>query len=294
VPIAEVIPTTPPGEPVRMKYNQMTKQGDVFTLSGEVEIWYREYVLRADTAAYNNATGIVEASGHLQVDGGPDDEHLTADHGIIDLNEQTGHFYNVIGSIGVRAGAHSKAVLTTPNPFIFTGREVFKDGPDRYRVVGGSMTSCRLPKPDWRLLSGKITVRDGQASAHNTVFKLLQVPLFYMPYVTHPVNSEGRQTGFLIPTFGTSSVKGYILGEDIYWAINRSMDLTIGAEYFSKRGFAPRGQFRLRGPGMDFLNARFHGLLDRAPAATNQGGADLLIDGRYDFNPHTRAVSDVE
>ena len=49
------------------------------------------------------------------------------------------------------------------NPLLFTGRELFKDGPERYRVIDGSMTSCRLPDPDWLLLSSKINVADGTA-----------------------------------------------------------------------------------------------------------------------------------
>ncbi len=207
--------------------------------------------MRADRATYNNATSMVEATGHLELDGGPDDEHVTADHGSIDLDNQTGHFYQVVGTIGLREVPHSRVLYATPNPFLFTGREVFKDGPQKYRVIGGSMTSCRLPKPDWRLLSSQITVDNGKATAHNTLFTLLRMPVFYLPYVTHPVNSEGRQSGVLIPTFATSSTKGTILGEEFYWAINRSTDLTLGTEYYSKRGFAPRGHFRSVGRGTE-------------------------------------------
>ena len=49
----------------------------------------------------------------------------------------------------------------------------------------------------------------------------------------------------------------------MYWAINRSMDMVIGAEYYSKRGWAPNGDFRYKGPGLDHLTARWNALLDR-------------------------------
>ena len=87
------------------------------------------------------------------------------------------------------------------------------------------------------------------ASAHNSVFRLLNIPLLYMPYVTHPVNTEGRQSGFMIPVIGESSTKGLILGEQIYFAINRSTDLTVGAEYFSLRGWSQMATFHYRGLG---------------------------------------------
>jgi len=49
------------------------------------------------------------------------------------------------------------------------------------------------------------------------------------------VEKESRQSGFLMPSAGRSSTKGNILGEAYYWAINRMMDATVGAEYFSLR-----------------------------------------------------------
>ncbi len=315
IPVAQVVPPIDQGVPVRIAAQEQGKRGDVWTLSGEVEIDYRDYIVRADKVTYNEATGEVEATGHLHLEGGRDDELIDATHGTMNLDQETGHFYDVSGSIGMRKAppTTSSAQLTfnyttpayrgysTNNPLLFTGRELFKDGPDRYRVIGGSMTSCRLPDPDWLLLSSKINVADGTAHARNSWFTLLHVPLFFLPYVNHPVNSDSRQTGFLIPTFGTSSSKGLILGEQIYWVIGSSADLTFGSEYYSKRGFAPRAEFRYRGRGTEFLTVSYHQLLDRGlPSGepgvppTNQGGEDVLLDGRHDFSDQTRAVADIE
>jgi LPS-assembly protein len=316
-PVADVVPPPQKGVPVRIAAREQGKQGDLWTLSGDVEIDYRDYIVRADTITYNEATGEVVATGHLQLEGGPDNERIEASHGTIDLDQETAHLYDVTGMIGVhRYGTTTKPaapsafinapsptikLANTSNPFIMTGREVFKDGPQRYRVLGGSMTSCQLPDPDWRLISSRINVIDGKATARSSWFTLLKVPLFFLPYVTHAVNTESRQTGFLVPTFGTSSVKGVVLGEEFYWVINRGADLTFGSEYYSKRGFAPRAEFRYRGRGQDFLTVNFHALLDRGlPSGmpgvppTNQNGQDLIVSGRHDFTPQTRAVSDIE
>jgi len=315
LPVAQVVPAIDQGVPVHITAREQGKRGDVWTLSGDVEIDYREYVIRADKIIYNEATGVVEAEGHLHLEGGRDNEKIDATHGTMNVNQQTGHFFDVSGSIGARQEAVSRnrapsAFSSAPasakgysnnNPLLFAGRELFKDGPQRYRVVDGWMTSCQLPDPDWLLLSSKINVADGTAKARNSWFTLLRVPLFFLPYVTHPVNADSRQAGFLIPTFGTSSTKGLILGEEIYWVINRSADLTFGAEYYSKRGFAPRAEFRYRGRDADFLTVTYRQLLDRGlPSGepgvppTNQGGEDITADGRHDFTPQTRAVADIE
>lgn len=295
-PIAEVVPPPPVGVPVRFEYDQLEKRGNVFTLSGNVRIDYKSYTLLADKIVFDRDTGEADAEGHVELEGGPDDELITASRGTVNFKKDTGHFYNVVGSIGTRASAnHRRLVYTTANPFLFTGKQVIKDGPMHYRVIGGSMTSCRLPRPDWRILASRIEVKDGKAAAANTYFKLLGVPILYLPYVTHPVDISSRQTGFLIPVIGTSSTKGTVIGDSFYWAINRSMDATIGTEYFSLRGWSPSAQFRYRGRGENFANFHFVALFnDRglAPAHLNQGGQDVLFNARHDFAGHknTRAV----
>ena len=50
--------------------------------------------------------------------------------------------------------------------------------------------------------------------------------------------------------------------------------MVVGAEYYSKRGWAPNGDFRYKGPGLDHLIARWNALLDRGiegSPATNHG-----------------------
>ncbi|AXC11305.1 Outer membrane protein Imp, required for envelope biogenesis / Organic solvent tolerance protein precursor [Acidisarcina polymorpha] len=274
----------------------------MWTLSGEAEIDYRNYIVRADKITYNEAIGTVEAVGHLHLEGGPDEEQIDATRGTMNLDAQTGHFYDVSGSIGVRrVPATNSKIYTTSNPFLMTGREVFKDGPERYRVLDGTMTSCHLPKPDWQLLSAKINVADGKATARSTWFTLLRIPLIFLPYVTHPVNTESRQSGLLIPVISNSTTKGVVLGDQIYWVINRSADLTIGTEYYSKRGFAPSAELRYRGKGLDFATANFHALFDRGlPSGLanvppiDQGGQDVIINARRDFTPQIRAVTNIE
>ncbi len=315
IPVAQVVPPINQGVPVKITAKEQGKRGDVWTLTGEVEIDYRDYIVRADKVTYNEATSEVEATGHLHLEGGRDDEIIDATHGTMNLDQETGHFFEVSGSIGARQVP--VAIISVPsafssapppyrgylsnNPLLFFGRELFKDGPERYRVIDGTMTSCRLPDPDWLLHSSKISVADGKARARNSWFTLLHVPLFFLPIVNHPVNAESRQSGFLIPTIGTSSTKGLILGEQIYWVIGRSADLTFGSEYYSKRGFAPRAEFRYRGRDTDFLTVNYHQLLDRGlPSGepgvppTNQGGEDVIVLGRHDFSPETKAVASIE
>jgi LPS-assembly protein len=294
-PIAEVVETPPAGVPVVIRANQQEKHGDVFTLTGEARIDYKDYILTADKVSFNRLTSDAEADGHVRLEGKQNNELILADHGKLNFDLETGRFENVTGSVGRQPSASKrKLVYTTANPFLFTGKVLIKEGPERYEIIHGTMTSCLLPDPDWRIHSTFIRVNYGQARAKNSYFTLLGVPILFLPYVTHPVSTETRESGVLIPNFGTSSTKGTVIGDSFYLVLNHSTDVTFGTQYFSLRGWSPSGQFRYRGRENDFATARFTALWDRglAPAYINEGGQDILFNGRHDFDleEHNRAV----
>lgn len=284
--------------PVEIDSDTQTKTGSRFTLDGDVVITYGDRTVRADHIEYDSDTGELTATGHLRVSGGANHEEILASHGTLNVNTQTGRFYDVTGSVGVKAAPGRKTMYVSSNPFIFTGRLVVKTGPQEYQIYDGTLTSCLLPHPDWMFYAGKFSVDAEKASAKNSVFRLLNIPVLYLPYVTHPVDTQARQSGLLIPVVSISSTKGLVLGEAIYWAINRSMDLTLGAQYFSLRGWEQSASFRYRGLGNDFATARYSGLLDRGITIggvyENQGGQDVTFAGRHDFSTQTRVAGNVE
>src|SRR5579863_1546054 len=110
---------------------QQEKDGDVYKLRGQVEIHYRTYVLRADELTYDSNTGEATASGHFTLDGGPNDDHLKASHGSYNLTTETGRFYDVAATTGLRFTG-GRAVLTSTAPFAFTGKVVERPSPDHY------------------------------------------------------------------------------------------------------------------------------------------------------------------
>ena len=127
-------------------------------------VHYRDYVIRADKVIYNRTTTELEADGHLQVTGGPNDVLINASHGDMRLNMHTARFYNVNGSQGVRAMGHT-VVYSTPNPLLFSGRVLLQTGEGSYRIIDGSMTNCRLPHPDWRIIAHSIDL-DNDTGIH--------------------------------------------------------------------------------------------------------------------------------
>jgi LPS-assembly protein len=296
-PVAELLPSTDDTTDVKTEEDTLLRNGSVVTLDGDVKLTYRDRFVEADHIEFNQDTGDLTARGHLHVSGGANHEDLTASHGTMNLKQQTATFYDVAGSVGLKSAGHT-LLYSSSNPFLFTGRMVVRTGPQSYEIYEGTLTTCQLPHPDWMLSAGKFAVDSSKAKAQNSTFRLMNIPVLFLPYVTHPVDSEQRQTGFMIPVPGYSSTKGFTLGEEFYWAINRSTDLTVGAQYYSLRGWEQSATFRYRGLGNDFAKARYTGLIDRGIYTNgvylNQGGEDVTVSGRHDFSSQTRVAGDVE
>ena len=239
------------------------KTGNIYKLHGNAEVHYRNYVLRADELTYNSDTGELTASGHFTLEGGPNDDHIRASHGTYNVTAETGRFYDVTATTGLQFKG-SRAILTSTAPFAFTGKLVEKTAPDHYVVYDGSITTCELPSPKWKFQAHKVVVDvGGNATIYHSDFRLHGFPIFYFPYATHPVQREARHSGFMIPTAGRSSTKGNVVGDSFYWAINRSLDATLGAEYFSKRGSSQRGEFRARPSNTSYVDLSYFGVVDR-------------------------------
>jgi LPS-assembly protein len=272
------------------------KIGSIYKLHGKAEIHYGVYILHADEVTYNAETGESIADGHVALDGGPNDEHIQASHGTYNVRSEAGRFENVTGSIGARMRG-TRLMLTSSNPFFFTGRVVEKTAPDHYMVYDGTVTTCDLPHPKWQFNANKVVVNvGGTAKIYHSTFGIKGIPILYFPFATLPAERIPRQSGFLIPNIGTSSVKGTILGESLFWAIDRSMDAHIGAEYFSARGWAPQGEFRARPSDTSFVDLNFFSVLDRGidNPTVNQGGDEVRLNAEGAFGHDLRALANVD
>jgi LPS-assembly protein len=317
-------PSNPPQRAVLESDLPQSRHDDIYTATGNVTLTYGDHTLRADSVTYDKNSGEASADGHVEVSGGDNDEHIEASHGTYNIRTQTGRFYDVTGSVGLNTAAPKPLAGTTTNsgiassstarlpgyqnsnPFLFQGRMVVKTGPTDYTIFDGSVTSCLLPRPDWQLFARKISIDSDKAHAASSTFRLLGLPLLFLPYVTHPVDSQERQSGLLIPVLGYSSAskgtgsKGLTIGEQVYITLGRSADLTVGSIYYSLRGYAENATFRYRGLGDDFFNAHFSALQDRGFVSTltglytNQGGEDVTSSFRRELTTQVRAVGDVE
>ncbi|HEV2620185.1 MAG TPA: LPS assembly protein LptD [Acidobacteriaceae bacterium] len=304
----DAVPIPPPGSAVHIESDtQAASSAGLDILDGKVILTYRDRTLQADHMEYDADTGDVTLTGHIALTLLESDEHIEASRGSFNIRTGLARFYDVTGSVGLHqkifgggpATTTSHAVYANGNPFLFTGKLVVRTGPRQLQIYNGTVTSCQLPHPDWLLSGAKFSVDGNKARAANSVFHVLGLPLLWLPYVTHPVDTSDRQSGILIPEIGfNSSAKGNTIGEQVYWAVNRSTDITVGTIYYSARGWEQSATLRYRGPGEDFVKAHYSGLQDRGyyPGGVyvNQSGTDVVFSGRHDLFTDPAASADAK
>jgi LPS-assembly protein len=85
------------------------------------------------------------------------------------------------------------------------------------------------------------------------------------------------------------------VGDAFYWAINRMMDATLGAEYFSLRGWSQRGEFRARPSETSYVDLNYFGVIDRGIGTPplKEGGENVRLNSAGTFDGF-RAVANVD
>jgi len=272
------------------------RQGDLFIADGDVDITYSGMRLRADHAQYNNATSEASVHGHVLFDF--ENQHLEGDDAVLNVASGRGTFRNVHGTIKLERSPNP-TLLITQNPLYFEAREVERVSADVYIVRHAWFTICDPAHSTWQFYApeAKLTLEKSVALV-NSNFRLYRVPLLWLPYSTAPAGEHVRQTGFLVPVVGESNSKGFIGGDAFYWAPKSWMDATVGLEYFSRRGWSQRGDFRARPFEDTSIKYTYFGVIDRGipgPDGTliKQGGHQQQLEVQSLWKHSWRFVADV-
>lgn len=178
---------------------------------------------------------------------------------------------------------------------------ILKDGQSIYTMEDGSLTTCPEGNKSWRVKASNIDIdnNEEEATFYNTRFEILDVPVFYWPYITVPIGDK-RKTGFLYPTGGYDSKNGLEINVPIYFNIAPQFDLTTTVNYMQRRGVQFENEFRYLTDGFGAGSIDFEYLHDddlyREKGA--RWGVNFSHDGIYDrhwkFSVDYSKVSDDE
>jgi hypothetical protein len=214
--------------------------------------------------------------------GGPEGR-MAADRVEYDYARNLGTFYDARGSFDMGDEADPSQFAGQDADFEIWGDTIEQIGPRTYRLRNGGFTTCTQPEPRWKISTNSLTVNlDDYAVAWNTVLRVKNVPILYLPFVRIPLQEEQRATGFLMPSYGTSTLRGQALSNQFFWAIGRSHDATIFHDWFTRTGQGTGAEYRYVAAAQSSGNVRAY-FLDQHEAEFTQGGVTRTLPESTSF-----------
>lgn len=273
--------------PLRGEYDfssdSQNSEGGITYLHGHVVIEMYDATLKADEGEYDENTKIFKTHGNVYYRNYNHDEVIYCDWAEYNTDTQLGTFHHVKGYTKTKVVARP-GLLTTQQPFYFEADWAEKIE-DKYLLHDGIITDCHIPHPWWTLHSNLFDITpEDHAVAHNAVFRLHGIPMFYFPYFYKALKKEPRKSGFLTPEAGHSSQFGYFFGAGYYWAINRSYDLTYLMTDYTQRGVAQHVYLRGRPTQKSDFEITTYGVDDHGTAtAVAAPGVSVTGLGKASF-----------
>jgi LPS-assembly protein len=215
-----------------------------YLLLRNVQIDCNDIQLFADEVEIFRDADRARASGNVLFVSGT--SRISADRMDFNFRTKTGTFYVASGIANLENRGIERSLFGTQEPdAYFYGDTIEKLGPKTYKITRGGFTTCVQPTPRWEMVAGTVTLTlEKRAVLTNMILKVKDVPVFYLPAMYYPINKEDRATGFLIPIYGNSNIKGQTINNAFFWAINRSQDATLYHSFYSKTGQSFGGEYR--------------------------------------------------
>jgi LPS-assembly protein len=234
-------------EQTSLEFVQISK--DHLKRTGSVEVTCADMKFFADEVETFVDKHLLLARGNVVFTQGG--SRIGADHMEFDTKTKTGTFYDASGTVTLE-GRVDRSMFGTMEPdAYFYGEKLEKIGEKKYRITRGGFTTCVQPTPRWEMTSSSVVMTlDDYALLRNPLLKVKGVPVLYLPILYYPIQDDDRATGFLIPVYGASTLKGQSISNAFFWAIGRSHDATFFHDWFSKTGQGLGGEYRyVAGPG---------------------------------------------
>ena len=256
---------------MELEADEQRKVGTRYFADGNVQVRHESKVLRADHAEYDESTGELQLRGHVQFDS--ETQHLEAEQARYDVTSSSGTFSAARGTVQMPRQPNP-AVLLSSNPLYFEAAEVQRLDERTYHFRSVWLTICLPDRPLWKFFAQQATLRvDDRVALVHANFRLLRIPLIYTPYASLPAGRQVRQSGFTIPDISNATNKGLVIGESFYWAPMDWMDLELGAELYSQRGWSQSVDLRARPSETSTVLYRYFGVRDRGLPRPNGRGA---------------------
>ncbi|MEC8768854.1 MAG: LptA/OstA family protein, partial [Pseudomonadota bacterium] len=206
-----------------MSYAQDT---EIVTASGDVKIQYRGRELRAGKITWDQKSDrIIARDNVILID--TDGTSVTSQSA--ELQDEK------------KQATLKKFSLMMKNNLRFKGETASREFGKLTSVRKSIFTACKPCKinpdasPTWQLRSGQTVYdeKDETISHKNVRLEMRGVPVFYLPYLTHPPPNVKKRSGLLFPIFKSSTDTGADVALPYFINLAPDYDLTLSPRYIS-------------------------------------------------------------
>lgn len=209
--------------------SSVSKQTAVFR--GNVVAKRGQEVFYTDHITYQRDSGDIQTSAPMTY--GTPDFAIRAEQADYSLNTESGSFRSV-------------EYFLKKNNVIGEAEQIDIDRKANTEdLQGATYSTCPRLSRSWSIKAKRVHLDhdNGVGTARGTTFRLADVPVFYFPYFSFPLDDR-RKTGFLLPSINLSEGRGLDITTPFYLNIAPNHDATLSPRVMSKRGFMLGGEYR--------------------------------------------------
>ena len=201
------------------------REARTLTAAGGVEVFYRGRRLFAERLTYDEETGAVEALGNVTLVDEAGNAIYATDLKIAgDLRD--GIAEGVAARIGPQAKVAGARMTRTEGRLTVIERAVY--------------SPCNVceenPTPFWQIKARTVThdLENKTIAYEDPTLEVMGTPVAWLPYFEHPDPSVKRASGFLLPSFFSSSSLGYGASVPYHFVLAPHRDLTVTPQFLSE------------------------------------------------------------
>ncbi len=192
-------------------------------ITGSIDIRFADIWLQAEQGIYDKLAGIVELSGNIRLrQAGLSIGATSATVNTLSASSQLQNTSYVLHELAARGNAELLS---------------FNNADKRLLITQGSYTVCEPGDDTWLLVGNQIELdqNTGRGTGRSIVLRVKNIPVFYTPYLSFPINDE-RSSGLLYPSVGSTREGGFDYAQPYYFNLAPNYDATLTPRLMSERG----------------------------------------------------------
>ena len=265
--------------------------GDI-NAKGNVEITKDSNVIYADEVNYNKNTKIIKAFGNVKI------KNLEIGYVLsprIEIKDDfsVGDFFDSRVFFVDGSYLFSKKMSRLSQEKTSLKKSIFSICPNEEIVQDNSKAGSIFDFATISSTTSTIDKENNNLSSWNSIVKLYEIPILYIPYLQVPLPAKKRQTGLLQPSYSKNSNFGLGIKVPYFIDIAKNKDLTITPTYYfnseqlilnnSWRHFTKFGSYNLN---TEISNNKIESNFDKTVVTRSKKDIRWTFDGKgnFDFN----------